>query len=425
MEDRIWKAGIYARLSNFDGGADDKNSIANQVEFIKDKMEKYSDVIFAKAYTDKGYTGTNFDRPGFADLISDMHNGIIDCIVVKDLSRFGRNYLETGYYLEKVFANMKVRFISINDNYDSLNSRAGENIIVPLKSILNDMYSKDLSKKVKASLRTKELKGVYLAKAPYGYTKNNDAKLIVDEPVRAHLLMIFELFLKGYTYSQIAKELDKVSAPIPVIRREQLGLVNAKPHNRISWNGAEVKNILVNPVYTGDLVFNRIQYDGGTNTGKENPLHEWRIIKNAHEGFITHQDSEKAREIIFKLDSLSRDKADTSKNKNPLDNRVFCSTCGRKIKLEGNIKCSFCAKETDSFLTKSQLNAIVFEKIEDQIGLIIQSNLNCMDINKANIIKSKIDHMKQLYHDIVELSVKSVTVTQEYDEMTVDFANLV
>ena len=180
---RVWKAAIYARLSDFDDALRDAESLEVQISYIKEYINHRDDLMLLDVFADKRCTGMNFDRPEFERLLKALQERKIDCIVVKDFSRLGRNFVETGQYLEQVFPLFGVRFIAINDNYDSLNSQSRDGMLVPIKSMINEMYSKDLSQKIQSCFRSKEARGEIYMPVPFGYKRNQQNHLILDEEV--------------------------------------------------------------------------------------------------------------------------------------------------------------------------------------------------------------------------------------------------
>ena len=193
----MWNVGVYIRLSQEDGDKEESNSVINQREIITSFVKENSDLKLFDYYIDDGYSGTNFDRPGFKKLIDDVENNKINCIVVKDLSRFGRNYIEVGNYLEQIFPVSNIRFISINDYIDSYKEPDSLNsIIVPFKNLMNDEYSRDISQKVKYALNTRKRNGEFMGSVvPYGYLRSEEDKhkLIVDENLREVIKKIFTI----------------------------------------------------------------------------------------------------------------------------------------------------------------------------------------------------------------------------------------
>lgn len=215
----LWAPALYIRLSREDGDREESNSIASQRELLTEFVDTQTDMTSPRLYTDDGYTGTDFDRPDFQRMLNDLRAGIINCVIVKDLSRFGRNYVGVGEYLEHVFPLLNVRFISVSDNVDSyLDPRSVNNLVVPFKNILNDEYARDISNKVRASLDLKRRQGKFIGSfASYGYRKdpNDHSRLLIDEVAAAIVRDIFNWFIGGTSVLGIAKRLNEQGIPNP------------------------------------------------------------------------------------------------------------------------------------------------------------------------------------------------------------------
>lgn len=207
------RAAAYLRLSIEDGDKAESNSIGNQRELIRDFAAERPGLHLVEEYADDGYTGTNFERPGFKRMMEDIKSGKINCIIVKDLSRLGRNYIEMGKYLEQIFPMMGIRFIAINDNYDNANAESNDsdNIVVPFKNLLNDSYCRDISIKVRSQLDMKRRKGEFIGGyAIYGYCKDerNKNRLVVDEYAADVVRSIYRRKLEGMSAQAIAEQLN-------------------------------------------------------------------------------------------------------------------------------------------------------------------------------------------------------------------------
>ena len=205
----IWKVGVYCRLSSEDGDNAESDSIGNQKEIIEYFLKKEEDIEIIDYYADDGYSGTTFNRPEFKRMFNAIVNGVINTVIVKDLSRFGRNYIEVGNYIEQIFPLYNVRFIAINDNVDSYKDpKSVNNVIVPFKNLMNDEYARDISNKVRSVLMTKSLNGEWVGgTCPYGYKKNpeNIHQLIIDEEEAPVVRKIFKMAVEGYGHIKIAK----------------------------------------------------------------------------------------------------------------------------------------------------------------------------------------------------------------------------
>lgn len=216
MERKSIKFGMYIRLSRDDGDDRESESIHNQRDIISNYIQDKDDLQLVEEYSDDGYTGTNFNRPGFKKMLQDIEDEKINCIITKDLSRFGRDHIDTGYYLERYLPSNNIRYIAIGDNIDT-NEPSGLNFL-SFKLSFNDYYAQDISNKIKSVKKRKAEKGEFQGNtAPYGYLKDPDNKnhLIVDEEVREHIKNIFNLYLEGNTTSQIAKIMNQKGIESP------------------------------------------------------------------------------------------------------------------------------------------------------------------------------------------------------------------
>ncbi len=215
----LWRAGLYVRLSREDGDKEESDSIGNQRSFLQEFAALESDIAVHDIYIDDGYSGTNFERPSFQRMMDDLKSRVINCVIVKDLSRFGRNYIEVGQYIEKIFPFMDVRFISVGDMLDSVkNPQAMNNLIVPFKNIINDEYCRDISNKVRSSLDLKRKQGKFIGSfATYGYRKDpaDHNHLVIDEEAAAVVRDIFGWFIGGMSILGIAKRLNALGVLNP------------------------------------------------------------------------------------------------------------------------------------------------------------------------------------------------------------------
>lgn len=294
-QEKVFKTGLYVRLSIEDvRDRKDSDSIENQTYLLKQFVEERPFLQIYSIYTDNGEKGTNFDRPEFNRLMDDVKAGRVNCIVVKDLSRFGRDYLETGNYLEKIFPFLGVRFISINDNYDSFNpENSNEGLIISLKNLLNDVYTKDISKKIISTFRERQSKGEFLgAHVPYGYSRPDDGtyKLVVDEEAALVIRQIYQWKVEGLSDTAIARRLNDMGIPSPSKYKYLKGeWKNARYNNNI-WQRQAIKAITENEVYLGHKIYGKIQaslYEGKRKSRV--PRDEWTIIENDHEPIIDQE----------------------------------------------------------------------------------------------------------------------------------------
>lgn len=295
-----YKVGIYIRLSKEDEEKEkysESESIQNQRALLMQYI-KENKLNFIAEYVDDGISGTSFDRPGFNKMIEDIENGKINMVITKDLSRLGRNYVQSGYYTETYFPEHNVRYIAILDNIDTAIDSAN-NDIAPFKSILNEMYAKDTSKKINGVLQSKRKQGEYLGTAPYGYKKDPENKyhLIVDEEAAKVVKLIFEKYLKGYGTMQIADYLSEQKIPIPSdYNKKKRG---AKSITYGLWAQSTVRFILSNEIYTGTVIQGkRKKLSFKSKKFIDVPEEDWVKVPNMHEAIVSIEDYERAKRII-------------------------------------------------------------------------------------------------------------------------------
>lgn len=263
-ETKIWNATLYLRLSRDDGDKEESNSITGQRELLRDFIRTRPELREYAVRIDDGFTGSNFERPSFKKMLEDVKAGRTNCIIVKDLSRFGRNYLDAGEYIEKIFPFLGVRFIAVNDNYDSFGGKnASDELIIPFKNLINEAYCRDISVKVRTQLEVKRKSGQYIgAFAVYGYLKDDADKnhLIVDEYAADIVRDIFSWKLEGMSPQDIAARLNRNGVLSPMEYKKSLGMKFAtsfKANPQALWSANAVLRILKNPVYTGVLIQGR------------------------------------------------------------------------------------------------------------------------------------------------------------------------
>lgn len=331
------QAAAYLRLSIEDGDKAESNSIGNQRELIRDFAAERPGLHLVEEYADDGYTGTNFERPGFKRMMEDIKSGKINCIIVKDFSRLGRNFVETGQYLEQVFPLFGVRVIAINDNYDSLNSQSRDGMLVPIKSMINEMYSKDLSKKIQSCFRSKEARGEIYTPVPFGYKRNQQNHLILDEEVSDVVVRIFLWKKSGMKEREIAKKLSAQGIPTPFTRRCQLGyLKNTLRVKDPAWQTVFVTKVLENPIYTGTMVYNRIAYDETYRKIGRNPRESWRMVPDSHPAIISWELFDEVSALREAEQAVREERKKWCRqrresNPNIFKGRIFCKECGEKL----------------------------------------------------------------------------------------------
>ncbi len=323
--------GAYVRLSVENNGHETDGSLKTQIALVESFVRDHGELELTDTYIDNGVSGTKFDRPEFVRMMDDVKSGRIRCIVVKDLSRFGRDYLETGYYLETIFPLLNVRFIAVTDNYDSTREEDRNSIAAPIKNMVNDMYAKDYSRKQEAfreiCKKTGRVMGNYAA---FGYTFNPDTKKMeIDQTVAPYVRMVFAWALAGVPRLEIAKRMNLLNAPTPA------SLDNQDIKNK--WQDSTITHMLYNPIYAGFHVMNKSKLSlykgiGPIRTDRE----EWMYFPDFHEPYITMEDYESINTMIgeIKQERTERLKVrEEIRTQMPdvFQGKVFCADCGRQM----------------------------------------------------------------------------------------------
>ena len=351
-ESRHFYAAMYLRLSREDsdvgttadtgsaGSAEatfraESNSIGSQRELIRSFIREQEDIELFDCYADDNYSGSNFERPEFKRMISDIRAGRVNCVIVKDLSRFGRDYIETGRYLDQIFPALGVRFIALTDRYDSFSADAGErNIVLPVKNFINDSYCRDISTKVKSQLAIKRRKGECLAAfAVYGYRKSAEDRnrLLVDDYAAGIVRRIFAWKIEGMAVSAIAEKLNGLHILAPKEYKKSLGLNYRGGFTRGSdsrWSSPSVRRILTNEVYLGHLVQGRTErVNYKVKKCVEKPKEEWIRVENTHEPIISADDFAIVQNLLKADGRISPEKKEIS----PFMGLLFCGDCREQM----------------------------------------------------------------------------------------------
>ncbi len=318
---------LYCRLSIEDGRENESMSISNQKALLRDFAEK-NGLLDYEFYVDDGYTGRNFNRPSFQRMIADIEAGKVNCVITKDLSRLGRNYIEAGSYIEVFFPRHNVRYIAITDGVDSVNRQ--EMDITPFKNILNDLYSRDISKKVQAGWMVRSRQGKFVGgPTPYGLMRdpNDHGHLIIDPETAPTVKLVFDLASNGYGMMRIAKYLLEHKIPITRVK----GPIESDVRY-YSWGNSVISKMLRNPVYKGDHVVCKCHQKAiRSNTYNFVPRDEWEIIENCHEAIVSREQWDRVQKLIDRRPTIS------GENRCPFYNLfhglVYCATCGKSMQV--------------------------------------------------------------------------------------------
>lgn len=340
-EQNIYQTAGYIRLSIEDSGKTDGYSLENQEKLVRDYIADQQDMRLYRLYIDNGATGTVFERPAFDEMMQDMKDGKINCIVVKDLSRLGRNYLEAGNYLEQIFPFFRMRFISITDGYDSNSPDVtNESLIIPLKNIINEGYAKDISLKITTSFESRKKQGQFMGRYPvYGYLKDpqNKNHLIVNPETCGIVKRIFQMRDSGMALGAIARQLNEEGIPSPAHYLWIKGLSKEERHQDSYWDNINVKRLLTNKMYLGMLVYGKERTSFAKGIKRQRvPESEWKYVPDAHEAIIDQE--------LF--DSVQKKLEDTKQNflnmtginedyrpENLFRGKIHCSDCGGAMKM--------------------------------------------------------------------------------------------
>ena len=334
-QNKIWNTTLYLRLSRDDGDKEESNSITGQRELLRDYISQRPEFREYAVRVDDGFSGSTFERPSFQKMIEDVKAGRTDCIIVKDLSRFGRNYLDAGEYIEKIFPFLGVRFIAVNDNYDSLgDKKASDDLIIPFKNLINEAYCRDISVKIRSQLEIKRKNGQFLGSfAAFGYMKDeqNKNKLVVDQYAADIVRDIFKWKLEGVSPQDIADALNKLGVLSPMEYKRSLGMkftTSFKTNAKATWSAGTVIRILKNPIYTGVLV-------QGKETTPSYKVHkritkdesEWSVIEDSHEAIISKIDFDSVQKVL-KCDTR---RSPGGKAVGLFSGMIFCGDCGASM----------------------------------------------------------------------------------------------
>ena len=328
---------LYCRLSRDDGTEGDSNSVANQKKLLT-KYAKENGFGNTRFYVDDGYTGTNFNRPGFQKLLEDMEMGYVSAIIVKDMSRLGRDYLQVGYYTDTFFPDHNIRFIAINDCVDSDD---GENELAPFRNVMNEMYARDISRKVRSSHRLRGNAGEPLSQPPYGYMKSpeNKKQWIIDPESAQIVKEIFAMCIEGKGNETIARILQERQVLVPMAYWQSKGLDRGGKKTQVNpykWCKTTIAKILSQQEYCGDIINFKTYSKSFKNKARIcNPEENWAIFKNRHEPIIDRETFEQVQKLTGKT---KRRVPKNSNKKSMFCDLVYCADCGSKLWFHTNTK---------------------------------------------------------------------------------------
>lgn len=442
--ENLFSVAAYIRLSREDGDKAESDSIGNQRKLISDYLKDKEDFILYDTYIDDGYTGTNFKRPAFQRMIDDIEAGEVNCVMVKDLSRFGRDYIDTGKFLERYFPDNDIRFIAITDNIDSM--KQAYDMLLPIKNIFNEQYARDISKKVHSAIWAKQKAGEFIgAFASYGYRKSpvDKNKLVIDEYAAGIVRKVFQLYISGYGKVRIAGILNEEGIVCPS-EYKRLNGENYRNCNRLSktsyWTYSTIHHMLKNEMYCGNMVQRRTCQ---CMHGKVRPQEkkDWIVIKGTHEAII----DEETWKIAQKLLQRRTRELDLNFNKSTFAGFLKCGDCGRalskkKMPDQGEVwyQCGTYVRSGRQFCTPHRISHGVLEAIVlKDLSVVIQNVSDLKEIvetqmadilsvkkvseNEVHKIENELQRLKKMKKAVYEDYREELITKEEYISYREDY----
>lgn len=427
---------IYCRLSRDDGTETESNSIGNQKKMLTQKAKELG-LTNTKYYVDDGYTGTNFNRPAFQELLDDIEMGYISVVIVKDLSRLGRDYVSVGHYTDNYFPEHNVRFIAVNDMVDS---DEGENEIAPFKNVMNEMYARDISRKVRSAHRIRGNMGEPLSQPPYGYMKSpeNKKKWIIDTEAAEVVRDIYKMCLEGLGNEAIAGELQRREVLIPMAYWQSKGLnrggKKTQP-NPYKWCKTTVQKILAQQEYCGDVInFKTYSKNFKNKTRIDNPVENWKIFKDIHEPIIDRDTWETVQKLVARTKRRAPKKENARKH--IFSGLIRCADCGSNMSYHTNtvnkdihyFSCSNYVKDTRGtcqarhYIRADALEQIVILELKRLAIMLQQDEKILAEILEKKTNKDFYDEKKYLEGELQKAIVRQQIVASLYENLYEDNA---
>ncbi len=335
----VFRVGIYARLSVEDGDDIEQNSIGNQKRLCSEYLQEHK-LSLTKVYTDHGYSGMLAQRPALQEMLSDAENGVINCIIVKDISRLGRNFIATAELVEKILPRLKIRLICINDGYDSIDRNSDASALtLPLRMVMNDHYARDISKKIRSSIQAKMSDGSYLPSSssiPFGYLRNAaQGTYDIDEEAAQVVCLIFRLRASGMKFNTIARILNDLHIPCPGRLRYQRGQTVAAKYETALWLRGTIRKMTKDEVYLGKRVYGKYRRPMLTAPKRPQEKHLWQTVEHGHLPIISEKlfaqvQTVNAKELEARA-GFQKHEAVSTELRELLKGKVFCGDCGSRM----------------------------------------------------------------------------------------------
>lgn len=423
---RVYSAALYARISVENERKREADTIGNQMQLLKDFASEYPDIQIFDVYCDDDISGTDFVRPEFSRMMNDIRDGKVDCVIVKDLSRLGRNYIESGEYIEMVFPFFGVRFISITDRFDTKTQTA--DISIQVKNLANELYAKDISKKICSAKEAIQRQGKFSgSRAPYGYRLNPEDKqqLLVDENTASIVKEMFEMIAGGHTLHYVATTLNARGVPSPGRYLYDIGVMKTDKFKNSKWYMQTVRRILSDQIYLGWMVGGKYRSDfhsTGEKGSKPVPKDKWIITKGTHEPIVTESlfnqvqdyfvETKKAQGMATKVDCASRQRS-------MFKGHLRCGECGQAMflrhkrnhqgektwwyycALHENYNSSYCVKKA---VKQNDVESMVLKLIRMQIKVFTDARSIIIDLNKREGSKTRY----KIYQDQINNTKKQI-----------------
>ena len=408
-----WKAALYIRLSREDGDKVESNSITSQREILKEYLKLHPDIELHDFYIDDGWSGTNFDRPGFIRMMEDIYSGDVNCVIVKDLSRFGRNYTDAGNYLDNIFVRLQIRFIALNNGIDTATNNmnaATRCITVGVQNVINESLAATTSVNVRGTLNVNREQGKFIGSfASYGYMKdpNDHHKLIIDPETAPVVRMIFEKFIDGCSIIGIAKDLNEMGIPNPTAYKKLKGFNYKHPAGKKLdglWPDSSVRRILRNEMYVGNMVQGKnttISYK--IKQCRAIPKEDWIIVEGTHEAIVDRETFDKAQSLFNQFIRKAPQKSEVDL----FSGFVRCADCLRAMNKKTNshpygtyhyYRCGTSRKMKKSSCTNhtiriDKMELAVLASIQGMIDSAVEMDKLIKRINSSPVKKKESSHI--------------------------------
>ena len=418
--EKVYSAALYVRISVETERKREADTIGNQIQLLKDFASEQEDICVFDIYSDDDISGTDFIRPEFSRMMNDVRDGKVNCVIVKDLSRLGRNHLESGEYIEMVFPFLGVRFISVTDRFDTKNQTA--DISVQIKNLANELYARDISRKICSAMETTQKQGKFAGScAPYGYTLDSETKLLsIDENTAGIVKEMFEMVADGHTLHYVATTLNARGVPSPGRYQYDMGYRKADKFKNAKWYMQTVRKILQDQTYLGWMVGGKYRSDfhtTGEKGSKPVPKEEWIITKGTHEPIVTEELFNKVQEYFVetkKAQGMTAKYNSQSRQRSMFKGHLRCGECGQAMflrhrrshsgektwwyycALHENYNSSYCVKKA---VKQIDVEPMALKLIKMQIQLFTDARSLITNLNKNEASKTRYKiYMDQIGH---------------------------